>query len=243
MQPFTSPLSIDSLAPSNVCSHRPYVYWKGVSELSGVIERIDIHSKPSTNARLEEIKRLTNNGTYEMVDIFKVTKDTHVFGSCFVDLIMPSDIGSHYKSRGVAQNYGDDHAATNATKSRTVERLTLRLFMSMSTSLEYTNTHIRYITQANIQSDTPTERDVYIKPPNEMSPSSNKVLKVTEPFYGIPVSELYWYLIYASHHISSVEMQLSKVDRCLLCKENGNMLESTVILQVDESVTLAPMSS
>lgn len=98
-----------------------------------------------------------------------------VFGSKFVDQLKFTDSGDRYKSRLVAQSYGDHQAVYIARYAATVQRLTHRLIPSLAASIDDLILHICGVTQAYIQSITPLQHDVYIWPPREMNLSSNSV--------------------------------------------------------------------
>lgn len=82
----------------------------------------------------------------------------------------------------------------------------------------------RDITQAYIQIAHNLERNVFIEAPAEMNLQHDVVLKVVIPLYGIPESDLHWYLTYLEHHIRRLGMSRSKTDPCVLYRaENGRL--------------------
>lgn len=100
----------------------------------------------------------------------------------------------------------------------------------MAASLEYMSTEIREFTQAYIQSETPVERDLYVKPPNEMNWPLNKVVKIIQQLYGVPEFVLHSCLTDVSRHANSMHIQQRKRDPCLLYKRKGNTLEAMILI-------------
>lgn len=131
-------------------------------------------------SRAEELQGLLKNGTFEVMSEENIPIGTRVFGSKFVDQVKQAITGVRYKSRLVAQNYGDKDAATIATKAPTIQRFAQRLVLSIAASMPDKRTYTRDITQAYIQSTTTLERDVYISAPKEMGLPVGSVLKVVK---------------------------------------------------------------
>lgn len=127
------------------------------------------------------------NGTFEMVDISRIGKGTSAIRSRLVDYIKPAKSVVCYKSGLVAQKYGDDQVTTIAKKALFIQRI----IVSITTSLAYTSAEFRDIVQTYIPSRAPLQRDMYISPPKEMTLSSEKVLKVIKPLYGIRKSRIH----------------------------------------------------
>lgn len=137
-----------------------------------------------------------DNGTFLPVPEDSVPANTRVFGSRFVDELKRVDLGTLFKSRLVAQNYGDEGAAGIAPKAPTVQSFSQRLMFLLAASVMGTKPFLRDISQAYLQSDTSLEREVCIYPPPELGLPDETVLKVMKPLYGIPESGLRWYLTY-----------------------------------------------
>lgn len=89
------------------------------------------------------------------------------------------------KSRLVAQNYEDEEATCIETRDPTVQRFLKRIILCLAASIKSAQCYTRDLTQTYVQSRTPLEKDVYIRPPPEMGVQSGQVLKVVNPLYGI----------------------------------------------------------
>lgn len=105
------------------------------------------------------------------------------------------------RSRLVAQNYGDDEDGKNATKAPTVHWFSQRLLLSLAASMLGMATFTGNVTQGSVQSESMSEREVYISAPPEIQLSPESVVKVVRPIYGIPESDLNWYLTYRNDRI------------------------------------------
>lgn len=187
-----------------------------------------------TKAREEEICGLIKNGTFHVVNISSIGKDIRIVSLKFVDTLKPIDDVYRYKIRLVTHYYGDKHPVTIATKTQTVQRSTQRLIFSLAASMDETSPHIRYITQAYIQSTTLLERLVYIRPPKKMSLPADMILKVVKTLYGITESGLHCYLTYLEYHLSAFNMIQSRVSSCFLIQGENKPLSAMAILQVDD---------
>lgn len=106
------------------------------------------HTGKFSRSRKEEIKGLVENRTSKMVNINGNEKGTRLLGSRFINLSKPIEIGIRYKSRQVAQNYGDMDSATITAEAQTVGRLAQRLVPSLASSLDSNSTRARDITLA-----------------------------------------------------------------------------------------------
>lgn len=65
---------------------------------------------------MENIHVLIQNGTFELASVTDIAKETRISGSRFIDSTNAVDNGRSYKSRLLAQNYGDKEAETTAKK-------------------------------------------------------------------------------------------------------------------------------
>lgn len=95
--------------------------------------------------------------------------------------------------------------------------------------------YIRDISQAYVQSESRLERQIFLRPPSEMSLPSGKVLLVLKPLYGIPESGLHWFITYSSHHIEQLGMQVTRYDPCVLYRKEKYKIYGITVLQVDDS--------
>ncbi|KAI9036662.1 uncharacterized protein KD926_001616 [Aspergillus affinis] len=108
--------------------------------------------------------------------------------------------------------------------------------------------YFRDISQAYVQLTTKLNRELYARLPKELIDqlglTSNTVMRVIKPLYGIPEAENYWFRTYHSHHLEHLRMSQSTFDPCLLyTMDSPNSRESTgfgiVGLQTDDTLILA----
>lgn len=77
---------------------------------------------------------------------------------------------------------------------------------------------------------------MFITAPADRGHPEGYVLKVVKPLYGIPESELHWYLTYLHHHIDELGMTRSRADPCVLYRRTGTTLDGVKVLQFDDSL-------
>lgn len=138
-----------------------------------------------TTLTCQQIEGISKNGTFEAIDADDVIERTHIFESRFIHSIKPSDTGIRNKSRLLALKYSERELESFVTKALTVRSFTYRLVLSPAASFNNLSPHRRNITQANTQSRSYLECDIYIRPPSEMQLSPGKLLKVVKATYGI----------------------------------------------------------
>lgn len=180
----------------------------------------------------EELYDLLRNGRFEPVQKDAIPASALVFGSRFIAQLEKSEDGTRCKTRLVAHNYAEDWARFIATKAPTVQRLHTRLLFSLAASIRYTSTFSRDISQANIQSPSDLVHDVYIITPAELHLHPGTILKIIGPLYGVPGSDLHWYMTYLDFHESIIQMFRTPADPCVLVRRLTEQLEANIILQV-----------
>lgn len=114
-----------------------------------------LNQKLKSRATKEEMHGLIDNGTFEILAKCSTDENTSIFELRFVDSIKHGNGGVCYKSRVVAQSYGDEQSATIATKAPKVQRLKQCLLLSLVVSLGHMTVITRDITLAYIQPSTP----------------------------------------------------------------------------------------
>lgn len=107
--------------------------------------------------REAEICDLIKNRTFRAENISNIGRNYPILGSKFVDTIKPFDDGYQHKTWLVAQYYGNKQADNIATKSSTVQSFTQRFILSLAPFMDETSPHVRDVTEAYIQSETPLE--------------------------------------------------------------------------------------
>lgn len=188
-----------------------------------------------TESRKAELDGLKKRETFKVVDLSSVPRGTRIYGSHWVDVLKDDNGKFVEKSRLVAQNFRDRGALSLPTKSPTISRAAQRLTIALASSLPAMKSFIRDISQAYVQSETRLERPVYVRALSEMGLGPDKVLLVTKPLYGIPESDLHWFITYHDHHTKELVMNSTRGDSCLLYKRDESGLSGITALQVDDS--------
>lgn len=85
-----------------------------------------------TESRINEIRGFIEIDSLKIFEPSNVSSSTLIFGSKFIDKAKKSTEELYRKSRLAAQNHGDEFAASTATKSATVQRITRRLLLSIA---------------------------------------------------------------------------------------------------------------
>lgn len=142
-------------------------------------------------SRMNELEGLKSEQFFEVLKRSSVPYGAKIHKTKWVDSLKTKDDGTtHEKSRLVAQNFHDPGAASIATRSPTVTRLSQRLVLTSAAMMQYHATYVRDISQAYIQSETKLECSVYLEAPKEMNLDDDEVLIARKPLYGIPESGL-----------------------------------------------------
>lgn len=149
--------------------------------------KVDTNNK-FVQPKCNELRCLVANGPFEVVSREQPSIYTRVFDSSFINEMKHANVGAQLKSRLVAPNRDDKDASTTAIKGPTVPHLTGRLIISMASSLCKLSAHSSDVAQAYIQSKSPFERNVYIRPSKQMGIPSDHVVKVVKPLSGISES-------------------------------------------------------
>ncbi|CDF37987.1 unnamed protein product [Chondrus crispus] len=178
---------------------------------------------PSNLAMNQEQLRRTRT-SYVQISLYK---------QCLVLEVTYGSIAE--KSRLVAQNYKDKGASSIATKSPTISRMGQRVAMATAAIFREHQSYIRDISQAYLQSESPLERQIFLRPPKEMNLGADVVLCVLKPLYGVPESRLHWFVTYWTHHRERLSMKSTTGDPCLLYRSGDMHAEGVTALQVDDS--------
>lgn len=85
------------------------------------------------------------------------------------------------------------------THAPTVMRVLQRLLITLSAINTTLNFFTRDDLQAYVQSDTPTQRRIYFRPPKDLKLPAEMLLRVDLPLYGILEAGLHWLRTYHDH--------------------------------------------
>lgn len=96
-----------------------------------------------------------------------------------------------------------------------------------------------YFKTSYIKSHYYIYKDVYIEAAKELYLPIVTFLKVLKPFHGITDSGLFWYNTYLKHHTNRLGMTQTSADPFFLFHLEEGELSVIIILQVDESLSVA----
>ena len=92
------------------------------------------------------------------------------------------------------------------------------------------------VTQAYLQSTEKLLRKVYLKPPKELNLSSDEVLELLKPLYGLPDSGDYWNKTISNHVTNDLGMTPTYIDNALFIKVEEDKLLGLTGIYVDDSI-------
>lgn len=178
-------------------------------------ESKETNSSRFEQSRMKELKGLIEKGVF--LPVPKSEAANHrLFGTRFVDIVKhPGTPQAYEKSRLVVQGYNDD-ADGLLTHSPTVQRSSQRLLLALAPSFPDWTIASRDVKQAYTQSKQPLSRPIFVKPPKEFGLTSETILKVQCPLYGIPEAGISWFWTYVRHHRELLHMKSADHDMCLL---------------------------
>lgn len=185
---------------------------------------------------------LIQDGTFVEMSEDYIEGTPRICGSCSIDELKNAGENLRSKRRLVAQTYGNEGAATFATKTPTVQRFSQRLVLFIEAFFPGMAPYTRKPTETYIKSHIPQERDVYIRPPRELDLDLGQAFKVLKLLCGIPECGLHWYLTYLAHHLEVLQMQCARSDPFVLIRERDVLIDGLVLLQIDESLGLVTES-
>ncbi|KID81354.1 Ribonuclease H-like protein [Metarhizium guizhouense ARSEF 977] len=192
-----------------------------------------------------EIDNLIARGVFkfELYDPVKHAK-LRIFDSRMVNEIKGKDTAAPYeKSRLVIRGYNDDGKAFILTQSPTIQRASQRLMIAIAPCLFQRGIilWIRDITQAYVQSQTPLQRTILARIPEQLRDRypEGTIMTVIKPLYGIPEAGTHWWVTYSTHHRENLQMVTSTYDPCLLI--SGSDKFGIIGMQTDDTLGLTDL--
>lgn len=215
-QPRKYPEQANIAAPSDICFL--------MDDSDVFIKNTDAPPAQYTASRQKEIAGLLEKGVLKVVTTDSIPSNAQIFNSRFVDEIKnPSTDKAYKKSRLVVQAYNDKEKDLVLTQSPTIQRVSQRLIICLAAIFQDNDNiklYLRDVTQAYVQSTSNLNREFYIRPSPELisllGVSSDCVIKVMKPLYGVPEAGNHWFPTYHIHHKDKLGMKESTYDLCLL---------------------------
>lgn len=172
------------------------------------------------DSRIAEFNGLMNRGVFKVVHELEA-KGNRIYGSRFVDTIKNEGKPEAFaKSRLVVQAFNDkDHGLL--TYAPTVQRMSQRLLLCLCAMDDQLQFFTRDVSQAYVQAETSTQRQIFVRPPASLNFPSETLLQVQKPLYGIPEAGLHWFRTYHNHHKFQLYLQPAAHDQCFLYTKRG----------------------
>ena len=208
------------------------------------IDNADAPPAQYTASRQKEINGLLEKSVFKVVTGGDIPSNARIFNSRFVDEVKHAGTDKAYeKSRLVVQAYNDQEKDLVLTQSPTIQRVSQRLIVCLAAMFQDNNNiklYLRDVTQAYVQSTSNLNREFYIRPPPELisllGASSDCVVKVMKPLYGVPEAGNHWFATYHTHHKENLGMEESTYDPCFLYRSGPFGI---VGMQTDDTLILA----
>lgn len=146
-----------------------------------------------------------------------------VFNLQFVDKIKNIGINKVFKkSCLVIQAYNNYNKNLVLTQSLTLQQISISLIVCFAIMFQNNTTKLSLynVFQAYIWSTLDINQDFFICPFLKLiiiiKASSNYILKVVKPLYGIPKVSNHWFAIYHNYHMINFSITESTYNSCLL---------------------------
>lgn len=175
---------------------------------------------PDANAaRKKEIDGLVRKGTWKVVIKEEVPPDANVLNGRF--FITIKDIETNepiHKARYVVQGHKDKEKNRLVHNSTTVRQSSTRVLTALAAVFGL-RVWSHGITQAYLQSASKLMRDVYLKPSKEFELSSDQLVKLLKPLYGLADSGGYWNVTMAKHREDDLGLKHTAGDMSLFLRK------------------------
>lgn len=204
--------------------------------------KITTPGEPFELSRKTEVDSLIAGGVFEFVQFDETVHEERVFKSRLVDEVKGKGTERPYeKSRLVIQAYNDRGKEEILTQSPTIQRSAQRLILTIAPSgiRQGMTLFSRDITQAYVQATSTLARVILAELPisiRHLYPEGT-IMKVIKPLYGIPEAGTHWYVTYAGHYESKLDMEPSTYDPCLFITRKSEVF-GLAAMQTDDTLIL-----
>ena len=199
------------------------------------------HDSRFNEAKIEEINKVVQLGTYEIVPETDYVSRGTVPESRFVLTIKNHGEESEYfKARLVILGHLDPDKPRVVSEAPIVLKSSIRLLLTIISSYRFP-VWSRDITLAFFQSKEILKRDVYVRPPEgenvlqQIGAPAGSILKAVKPQYGLAESPGYWRQTFRDWHITDLQMHPTILDPCFFFKSGPSGLGGVQVTQVDDT--------
>ena len=177
------------------------------------------------NTRFAQSRTVVFNGLVER-GVFTLvpasdSEGHRIYGARFCDQVKNEGKPTAYeKSRLVVQAYNDNNHGL-LTHAPTVHRSSESLLLALCSMVSDLQFFTQDISQAYVQSETRTQRAIFVRPPSILHLPPGTLLRVDLPLYGIPEAGIRWFRTYHAHHRDTQHLTASLHDPCFLYTPRG----------------------
>ncbi|MEM1283154.1 MAG: reverse transcriptase domain-containing protein [Chlamydiota bacterium] len=192
--------------------------------------------KLATEAKKKEIEGLIRKGTWKIVLKEEVPRDANVLTSHFVITIKDVETNQPiFKARYVIHGHKDKEKDFLVHNTTNIQQSSIRTIVCLAAVMGFM-IWSHDVSQAYLQSAEKLLREVYLKPSKEFELSSNELLQLLRPLYGLADSGDYWGATFSSHIKNDLGMTATVADMSMFFKLAHNKLCGLMGTFVDDSL-------
>lgn len=140
-----------------------------------------------------------------------------------------------WKARFVVQGHRDKMKNSLVHDILVSRQYSVKILVELASSLGF-QIFSTDVTQAYLQSSESLQRDIYIRPPPELSLKPDKVLKLLKPLYGLAESGDYWGRTFRNHLEKKLGMQSIVADPSFYFQKREKKLNGLCATYVDDTL-------
>jgi Reverse transcriptase (RNA-dependent DNA polymerase) len=188
-------------------------------------------------AKKKEIEQLVERGTWRLAHRSEFPKDANVFGARFVISVKNSgDEDEVFKARYVVQVHRDREKATLVKSTPPLRQSSIRLLVFLGACFGF-QIFSTDISQAYLQRVDALLRNFYLNPGKEFEISSERVLQLLLPLYGLSDSGDAWAKTFTNHMTSDLGMVSTIADISLFSKVIHGKVAGLAGNYVDDTIS------
>ena len=187
-------------------------------------------------AKKREVKGLIDRGKWKVVLKEEVPKYSNILNGRFVLTIKNANTDHEiYKARYVVQGHRDKDKDFIVHESKTLRQSSKKLILALAAIFGF-RVWTHDVKQAYLQSFQNLMRRVYLKPSKEFELSSDQLVQLLKPLYGLADSGDYWNRTMNLHLQDDLGMKSTTGDISLFVKSVHGRLTGLVGTYVDDSL-------
>lgn len=187
-------------------------------------------------AKAKELSGLAERGVYEIVCKEDVPAGANVLGGRFVLTIKNVETAEEaYKARFVVQGHTDIENNLLVHNSTNLRQSSIRTLVAIVAIFGFP-LWSQDVSPAYLQSAEKLMREVYVRPTKEFRLSSNQLLRLLKPLYGLSDSGDYWHSTFSNHLTRDLNMTLTTGDLSLFFRVVEGKLRGMTGAYVDDII-------